>query len=607
MYPTRWFIPTGMAIFRDQSCSLMPSFLRLCLFLLIVFPSLRSFAQCPGCIPDITCTTSPAFPTICPPQPAAATAGVPYVADLSFWMPASFADPSSGVTVDLQQMTIKGINGLPFGLEIEANEPSGVFFPQQNEFGCARICGTPLNAGVYTITISILATVDLCGFVTQVPEEFILILEVLPGTGGNTSFTFSPTSGCGSVTVEFNALIDGDPSPTSYEWDLGNGITSTAQQPAPQTYDEPGDHVITLETTIGGYALNAVSITGVNGNWCGDVEEPNVPFVGCSGSPDLYFVLTDASGGTYSSSTTDDSFSANWTGLSLVLPEPPYSIAFYDEDPVSQHDLLGTYNIPSGNAGTQFINVAGGTTGSLEIVMTEQQSFFDSDTITVHPLPEVSVVQVGDELCASDTSLINYIWFFNGDTLSMTSTCIPISDPGEYQLVAADGYGCQGESETFIVCPEIEITQTENVLHVPAGYGSYAWSLNGMPIDGADQPFLIIEQAGSYSVEVDAGDSCLIAVMLDINVGIADIDRRDLIVIHPNPNNGSFTVHAEGSESATVELRIMNMIGEVMYRRVLKSSTGILHQDLALDLAPAAYVVQLKDGQNLRTSMLVVR
>nr|MDQ3100310.1 PKD domain-containing protein [Bacteroidota bacterium] len=356
-----------------------------------------SLAQCPGCVPDLTCTSSPAFPTICPTQPADATAGVPYVADLSFWMPSSFSDPGSGISVDFQQMTITGISGLPFGLSIETSDPAGVYFPQQNEYGCARICGIPINAGTYNITISILATVDLSGFITQVPEEFILVLTVLPGSGGNSSFTFSPSGGCGSVTAQFEALIDGDPSPTSYEWNFGNGDSSALQQPPPQIYDQPGEYVITLETTIGGYVLNAVSITGVNGNWCGDVEEPNVPFVGCTGSPDLYFVLTDANGGTFGSSTNDDTFSASWNDLALVLGEPPYSISFYDEDPVSQHDLLGTYNIPSGSAGTQFINVAGGTTGSLEISLADQQSFFDSDTLIVFPLPEVSITQVANE------------------------------------------------------------------------------------------------------------------------------------------------------------------------------------------------------------------
>src|SRR5690606_11365337 len=151
----------------------------------------------------------------------------------------------------------------------------------------------------------------------------------------------------------------------TYAWDFGNGNTSDAALPPAQTYDEPGTYLVSLQTVIGGYVLGEVILTGVNSNWCGDVEEPNLPIVGCTGSPDLYFVLTDANGGSYTSSTQDNTTTAQWQNVQQLLSTPPYSISFYDEDAVSGDDLLGTFNIPGNGEGTYFINVAGGTTGSL--------------------------------------------------------------------------------------------------------------------------------------------------------------------------------------------------------------------------------------------------
>ncbi|MBK6540145.1 MAG: hypothetical protein IPG10_02435 [Flavobacteriales bacterium] len=134
--------------------------------------STRSTAQCPGCQTDLACQVSPAYPTLCPAAPPAATSGVYYETDLTFWLPATFDDPGTGLTVDFLQMTITSIAGIPFGLAIETSDPLGVYDPQQSEFGCARICGTPLGAGTFPITISILATVEFSGFEVDVPETF---------------------------------------------------------------------------------------------------------------------------------------------------------------------------------------------------------------------------------------------------------------------------------------------------------------------------------------------------------------------------------------------------------------------------------------------------
>ncbi|MBK6776988.1 MAG: hypothetical protein IPG74_14525 [Flavobacteriales bacterium] len=44
---------------------------------------------------DFGCTVAPAYPTLCPLQPADATSGQPYSADITFWMPVNFDDPGT--------------------------------------------------------------------------------------------------------------------------------------------------------------------------------------------------------------------------------------------------------------------------------------------------------------------------------------------------------------------------------------------------------------------------------------------------------------------------------------------------------------------------------
>ena len=39
------------------------------------------------------------------------------------------------------------------------------------------------------------------------------------------------------------------------------------------------------------FTLTSVVVNGLNDSWCGDIEETNWPFIGCTASPDPYATL----------------------------------------------------------------------------------------------------------------------------------------------------------------------------------------------------------------------------------------------------------------------------------------------------------------------------
>lgn len=572
-------------------------------------PQMR--AQCDGCIPDLSCTASPAYPTLCPDAAPDAVVGAYYEEDFTFWMPASFDDPGSGFNVSLLQLTVTGVSGLPFGLDFTTNSPAGVYYPQDNEYGCARICGTPFGAGTFVVTIDVIAQVSASGITLDVPTSFQVSLTVLPGAGGNASFTYTPTTGCGLVAASFSALIDGSPSPTTYAWDFGNGSTSSLQQPAPQTFSPAGSYQVTLQTTISEHVLQSVSLTGVNGNWCADVEEPDLPFIGCTGSPDPYFVLTNAGGGTFSSGSLTDVSTGDWSALGLVLDNPPYSISFYDEDVVSGDDLLGTYNITLSGAGTYFINVAGGTTGSIGITLEPQQVYSDTAWVVVNPLPEVVLVQnaTTTELCAEDATLSSYAWLLDGQPVpDENGPCLLPSGPGIWQVIGTNGFGCVDTSNAIVVCPVFNIAQNGNVLFVPSGYLSYSWTLNGAAI-GDDSPFVFLQGDGLYAVTVDAGNGCIITLEFNWDTtGLLDVagaERR--IEIFPVPCVGLLNVVAEGLVSAQISIEVLDLAGKTVHSRRSVATHGRLREALALDLPPGAYIALVRDGETSISKRMVVR
>jgi len=174
--------------------------MRYLLYMLVFLFSFHSISQCSY---DESCTISPAFPTLCPMQLPDATVGEFYSSDLTFWMPLQFE--AEGFDVNFDQLVVTQITGLPLGLSAILSNSSMVFYPSENEFGCAYVSGVPFSPGDYIITVYVVAnvTVEAVGFEIAYPTEFNLFLTVNPGSGGNNSFIFSPNNGCEDLEVQF--------------------------------------------------------------------------------------------------------------------------------------------------------------------------------------------------------------------------------------------------------------------------------------------------------------------------------------------------------------------------------------------------------------------
>lgn len=587
--------------------------LRIAAFAATLVSAGQLLAQCPDCVIDNTCTISPAFPTLCPLQPPDATAGEFYEADITFWMPGTFTDPGTGFTVSFQQMTITGVSGLPFGLALQTNEPTGIYFPQQNEYGCARICGTPVGPGTFTITISIIAGVQFSGISIDAPQQFNLELTVLPGAGGNNSFVFSPTSGCGSVDADFAALIDASPQPTTWAWDFGNGNTSDLAVPPTQTFDGPGSYTVSLQTTISGYFLNAVAVSSVNNNWCGDIEEPfcncGTPIIGTC--PDLFFTLANAGGVLYSSNTIDGVTSASWSGLNIPLDNPPYTITIWDEDVISSNDNLGSYALVL-QPGTQAFSVAGGTNGNVTISLQVLQQFNDADVVVVFENPAVTVVAgSGAQLCVADPADLGAIaWLLNGEELpGLSGACITPSGPGLWQAVGTNGFGCSTTSAAYVVCPTLAITRNGPVLNASAGFTTYAWTFNGSPIGGATGPQINSIGDGLYTVTASGENDCVATAEFVLNtIGIGELDHdMEGLSVFPNPAESFFTVEGTGFTGGLVRLELFDATGRLVHAEHQPLVNGAFRAAVLPNAVAGAYVLHASDADRTRTRRVVLR
>lgn len=588
--------------------------------------SAQVYSQCPGCVINTACTASPAFPTLCPSILPDGVVGQPYDQDLTFYMPSQFQ--YSGIDVTLNQINVTNITGQPTGLNFTCSAPNCTYFPSQNppatERGCVKICGVPIIPGNYTIIVSVVAQASTPVGNQTLPTQFEIPIRINPPAGGNAGFTFNPPSGCDSVCVTYQGLISDPDQPETYNWNFGNGQTSTDQNPPVQCYTQPGDYIVTLNTKILKYVLDAVTVT-VNGGFCGDIEEPNLPIVGCTSAPDPYFVYSNGTA-TFSteSQAGDDNATMSWTGLNHALESNSFALTFYDYDPTSADDNLGVSIANVSNTGTfNFVN--GNYFGSYTIITTIDQEFNHSDTITVFappPAPIVSIASGVDSVCIGDSILLvasaanMYQWYTDSTAIiGANNDSIWVSSTGNYWVKITDGNGCNSSnSDTAVVISVIPYPPVPGLYYTNGGatintslqnnspYYTLQWyysqvpNAGGLPIPNQTTNSLTPTLTGYYYIVSTnlLGCSSYSDTVLFQKVGISEnlLGIED-VNLYPNPTKGQFTLEAGllGNENTAIIVR--NVIGQTVYNENIGKQTGKLVRVFDMPLSKGIYIVEI--------------
>lgn len=577
-----------------------------------LFLSSFSEAQCPGCVVDLQCAAFPAAPLLCPAVGPNGQQNSYYDENFTFYMPALFN--TQGVDVTLNQITITGITGIPPGLTSQTSaSPSNIFYPSQNppstERGCVKICGTPQLIGNYSIIVAVLAQVSTpFGNVSQ-NSSFTVPITILPPPGGNASFNYNPAFGCNPLSVDFDALITSTGFDTvTYSWQFNNGSTSNLVTPPSQIYTVLDTHYVSLATKVYQYQIKQLSIQAIGSGWCGDVEEPNYPLVGCTASPDLFFQLNN-NGNIQVSSTINDQLSTSWSNLNLVLTSPLFSLDFYDEDLISNNDNLGSNVFNISGAGTYTISTSE-IIGTFTVDTMLLQTYLDVDTIIVFEAPNNPVVASTGaiEFCAGDSLLLNstngngnFQWFLNDTTLIIGANLpyLVVSSTGSYNLIETNDFGCSANSNTIDVTVFANPIPPSLILNggiiSSSTSNNCQWYFNGSIIIGANQPNIAYQDTGLYTLEVSDINGCSNSSSLYLNVpsGLVLNASNSGIRIFPNPTNGLVNLIVEKNFVNDIEITITDLTGNVLSKQI-KQPNGSKKIALNLDnLAAGAYLIRL--------------
>lgn len=560
---------------------------------------LSAQSGCPGCLIFL-----PELPedTVFLGTPPDGQVGVYYDGDVSFRMPqtttpVAATDPTVPPDINIDKITITAVTNVPPGLSWEADNPE-FDLPDETD-GCVKLCGVPLQPGLYLMNVVI--TVDVL-FISQ-ESSFDLPIMIHPSVSVSEGFAMQNNSGCGEVTVSFeNNIPSGGNDGYSYLWDFGNGFSSTAEFPQDVTYDEPGQYEVQYEAIIDtfGFFLTDVIIESVG---CNDLF---------NNAPDLFVKVFDPDGEEIISTPTVQNASTPLTvSLNLDIGPGNYSLQVLDNDGGLDggDDLCGTVNINQLSNGTLVDNDMTITLNLFHPVDTVNSV----DTVTVFAQPEPPVIDgVPDGTgCQGESYLLTTDYATNNqwyrDSVPMvdsTFATLTVRDAGNYWVVHTTADGCSAVSEVVSIdiapLPALPAFQNDNNLlfvanpeELPENY-TLQWQLNGFDIIDATDLEYCVTTSGTYSLLVtDTETGCSKAsFLLDVIynpdfpgciTGVEELFEQP-IRAYPNPTADIFNLEWQTRETVDLHFRLLNVYGAVLWQGVKSQASG--HQRTTFDLSP---------------------
>jgi PKD repeat protein len=582
-------------------------FLFLCAFLYIF--SVSAFSQC---IPDYEYLPTYSF-GLSPDSLPEGNLMEEYQEDLTFFLPLDTFVEVLGQTalIAFEDFHIISIS-LPVGLVWECNNSNNDchYNPQDNQYGCVRISGTPLQQGMFDVQVTVIATHEASDLVGTEEVSFSLPLFIGPGAINNEGFSMSNYSGCAPLNVEFT---NNNPNFAMYNWSFGNNMTTDDENPGSITYSNSGTYIINYEAYSFSdiqYNLNNVTIQAASG-WGVCLED-------LFGDPDPYFLIEDAQGvEIYLSPFIENQNFPVSFDLSINLqPNQNYKIMVYDDDGTfsGEDDFLGEVFFSTSNLNGVLNQGDLMVSYSIsEILPTSELSF--SDTVYVYQYPQ-EVEFIYDEYLnifslVGDSLNLNYQWNLQNTPVALANnTSFSPIESGYYSLSITNNSGCAISTEPVlaVICNEnyIPSINIDNSLIFCNNSESFdcQWLLDNEVISGATTSELLINQVGAYSV-VQTDEWGCVYQSEEFEFNPASISSFDLLTmpIFPNPFTTSLYIDLSSIEYK-VDVSLYDFKGSLVrnYLNIL-SDEFILNRE---DLTSGIYTLRIySKNLDLRKKIII--
>lgn len=599
---------------------------RLLLFCFLQTAGLNLFAQtgCPGCILSLPDSLGP--DTIYLSAAPDGQAGVYYEGDISFRLPktttpVAATDPEVLPGLAISKITIDGVSNVPPGLNWEASQME--FDIGEETDGCVRLCGVPLQPGLYLVDVIITARV----LVVDQTANVTVPVMILPAESTSDGFNMINNSGCGNVEVTFaNNVPSNGQSGYSYRWDFGNGVISTEEDPGNQIYDIPGNYVVDYQALIDttGYFLTRVTINAVG---CNDL---------LGGNPDLKVNIFNPAGELfYISNIVNNANTPVSFQMNIPLDTGTYVMAITDDDSGlgGADDQCGTVTFNRNTTG----NLSDGSLALRLEILHPVDTVSSSDTVYVYDQPDAPLISTTEpaSLCEGDTVLLttdyseNIQWYRDSvPLLGATKDSLMVMLNGDYWVVYTSPDGCLATAEPVSLSfgtlpPSVLFVNENNELSffdpgVLPDEAAIRWYQDGVLVPEATETTYCIDASATYTIEVeDLATGCTASYSQAINYDpsfpncispVVDVlpEGIESIRLHPNPTSGPLRWTIEATQSRTVEVSLKTITGQALRLERWLLAAGDQSRDWDLSELPAGmYLVSISAEGRIKSWRLV--
>ncbi len=154
------------------------------------------------------------------------------------------------------------------------------------------------------------------------------------------------------------------------------------------------------------------------------------------------------------------------------------------------------------------------------------------------------------------------------------------------------------------------ITRDGKTLVSSATDGSHQWFLNGSPIQGTTGRVLTPTSSGVYTVQVSKkGCVSELSEALRFDFVSAERDVSANLMAFPNPSkDGKFTLTLETKSREDIHLKVVDLLGKVIYTGLAKQHNGQYRTDIDLSKhSSGLYILQAQHGDTIETVRLLIR
>jgi len=318
--------------------------------------------------------------------------------------------------------------------------------------------------------------------------------------------------------------------------------------------------------------------------------------------------------------------------MSVTLSTTGYSLCNPNAYPVL--DAGGGYYIYNWNTGDTVSTITVNFPGDYFLtVIDENGCTASSDTVSIYLNQfTFNVNAIGtDSLCQpsgqvtldAGSGYFQYLWSTGANSQQTT-----VNATGNYTVTVSDMNGCQGVSNPFTV-NNIVLTSTitglsnvmqnnvENYSVIQNLTSTYNWSVaagilqTGLGTNSVDVLWNTPGQGSIYVIETDVngciGDTINLTVTIFQSTGITE-NQSQKISIYPNPSRDIFNITFTSNEKQDLEIRIINVIGEEVYKEDLQQFIGEYVKSINLEqYNKAIYFLEIETDDGVITKKLILQ